>query len=156
MKTSYKITLNIDETKYELVVRELTKQEAKKFKKEQKKLENEANELTKKEKHLARLRQRLSVNEAICKKEDVTKDELKELNELYEKVYKAEDECEGLDELKSTIEKRSDELLYEKLTLTISGKDGDAYLQAIEEKGVDIRLVFVDIAKAINKVEEKK
>ncbi len=156
MKTSYKITLNIDDTKYDVVVRELTKQELKKFKKEQKKLENEADELTKKEKHLARLKQRLSINEAICKKEDVTKEELKELNELYEKVYKVEDECEGLDELKSVIGKRSDELLYEKLTLTLSGKDEKAYLQAIEKKGVDIKLVFVDIAKAINKVEEKK
>lgn len=156
MKTKHEVTLYIDENPYNVIVRDLTKKEAKEISLKGKELDKQRDKYNKKRQALFRVQNQLDLNEEIKARKKVDLAFLEEQKGLFERYYKLSDEVEKLKESVPSDDEIKEEMTKAVLALRVDGKDAKAFCDKCIELNIDIGTILNEILKATKEAEEKK
>lgn len=156
MKTRHEVTIYIDETPYNIIVKDLTKKESKELNTEVDRLDKQREVFNKKRVALQRVQNQIELNEEIKHKKKVDLPFLEEQKSLYEKYYKLKDEVDKLSKSTISDEEIETQIIKQTLALRIGGKDAKAFCDTCLEYNIDISTILAEIAKVVKEAEEKK
>lgn len=157
MRTYYDITLSIDDEKYAVRIRDLTKEENISYKKQMKKFEDENLEYARLTDEFNELSEDIALNQKIIENtedEDVDIELLKEQKRLLKKLREVAPKLKAKD--KDALVEEMNSKLFETLKLRLSKSGAKGYLAQIKEKNLDMMAVMMDVSKTIAKAREKK
>lgn len=154
--TSHNITIQIDELKFNITKRALTKKEAKEFGLQTKERIKKYKELDALNLELSQLESEFNINKCIL--EDGNKDDKSKIvfeqKELNKKIPALKKQIEQTDQngLFNELESMSKDALM----LTISGEDKDKLFEAVETKDISFIALSEEINEMVNQVVKKK
>lgn len=157
MKTYYDITLSIDDKEYAVRIRDLTKEEAIRHKKQAKKIEDENLAYSRLAREANELLEDVNLNQKIidnAKDEDIDIGIIKEQKKLLKRLRSVNLKLQNRD--KDILLEKMNDTLFEMLKIRLSKGGAKEYLAQIKERHLDMATVMIDVSKAITKEKEKK
>lgn len=147
IKTKHDVSISIDDKTFKITAHEITT-------KQQKQLEDKFSKHTDSMKVIQKLNlkaQRLREQFELIKEENK-----KEALSIHKEICKVEDEMEDAMPRLKTASDEIETILNERLLMLIDGDDKDELFECVKEKGISNKIVFDEIAKAIQESKEKK
>ena len=153
MKLKHDVKMDIDGTKYEIEVRELTKKEGKDLQKKHDELKNTVDRLNVLQKKTKRLDRKIEMLNEISKEQSGNEKvkTLKEQEKLQNESDNIEDELVEL--MKFDVDGELDNLFKARMTLAISGNGSDDIFELAEKYGY--KRIWDAIEEAIIATEKK-
>lgn len=148
ISTKHNISISIDDKTFKITAHEITAQQQKKLESKFSKHTDEIKNVQKLSGKLARLNERYGM----LKEAKETKEAL----EVLTKIEAMEDEIEKAMPSLKTASDEIETILNERLLMLIDGDDKDELFECVKEKGISNKIVFEEIAKAIQDSKEKK